>query len=218
MSGPGMSRARRRFIAGFAKLGAAVGLAPQLTVAATDTKVVEPAADVGGVSVETLKAAAKLADLEFTDERYGASLKGVAENLERYKLLRQQPIPNDLAPPFYFSALVPGMKVSRERKPLRFSDSKSIARPDKLERVAFWPLMDLAHLLKTRQVTSVELTEMYLARLHQHNDKLNCVVSFCDELALSQARQADAEIKAGKYKGLLHGMPWGAKDIIAEGV
>ena len=73
----------------------------------------------------------------------------------------------------------------------------------------------LGHLLKTRKVTSVELTEMYLGRLHKYNDKLNCVVTFLDETALAQAKQADAEIAAGKYRGPLHGVPWGAKDIIA---
>ena len=61
----------------------------------------------------------------------------------------------------------------------------------------------------------VELTEMYLGRLHKYNDKLNCVVTFLDETALAQAKHADAEIAAGKYRGPLHGVPWGAKDIIA---
>ncbi len=74
---------------------------------------------------------------------------------------------------------------------------------------------NLSHLIRTRQVTSTELTEMYLARLHRYNDKLNCVVTFLDDVARAQAKQADAEIKAGKHNGLLHGIPWGAKDIIA---
>src|SRR5204863_720178 len=80
---------------------------------------------------------------------------------------------------------------------------------------AFWPLTHLAQLIKSRQVTSLELTEMYLARLHRYNAKLNCVVTFLDEVGLAQAKQADAEIAAGKYKGPLHGIPWGAKDIIS---
>src|SRR5262249_3097070 len=73
----------------------------------------------------------------------------------------------------------------------------------------------LAELLRTRQVTSVELTEMYLGRLHRYNGLLNNVVTFLDETARAQAKQADAEIAAGRYKGPLHGIPWGAKDIIA---
>ena len=106
------------------------------------------------------------------------------------------------------------MKVNRTREPLRFSTA-AVKRPANLEDVAFWPITHLAQLLKTRQVTSLELTEMYLARLHKYNEKLNCVVTFLDDVARAQAKQADAEIAAGKYKGPLHGIPWGAKDIIA---
>jgi Asp-tRNA(Asn)/Glu-tRNA(Gln) amidotransferase A subunit family amidase len=75
-------------------------------------------------------------------------------------------------------------------------------------------VVNLAHLIKTKQVTSLELTEMYLGRLHKYNEKLNCVVTFLDDEAKAQAKQADAEIAAGKYRGPLHGIPWGAKDII----
>jgi Asp-tRNA(Asn)/Glu-tRNA(Gln) amidotransferase A subunit family amidase len=106
------------------------------------------------------------------------------------------------------------MKVNRVRQPFRFSAPR-VKRPANLEDVAYWPIIQLSQLIRTRQVTSVELTQMYLARLHRHNDKLNCVVTFLDDVALTQAKQADAEIKSGKYKGPLHGIPWGAKDIIA---
>jgi len=75
--------------------------------------------------------------------------------------------------------------------------------------------MKLAQLIKSRAVTSTELTEMYLGRLHKYNSQINCVVTFLDDVAREQARQADAEIAAGKYRGPLHGIPWGAKDIIA---
>jgi Asp-tRNA(Asn)/Glu-tRNA(Gln) amidotransferase A subunit family amidase len=90
-----------------------------------------------------------------------------------------------------------------------------VKRPAQLEDVAFWPVRHLAELVRTRQVSSVEITEMYLARLHRYNAKLNNVVTFLDEYGLAQARRADAEIAAGRYKGPLHGIPWGAKDIIS---
>ena len=83
------------------------------------------------------------------------------------------------------------------------------------EDTAFWPIADLAHLIKSRQVTSVELTRMCLDRLHRYNPLLNFVVTFTDDLALQQAQQADREIASGKYRGPLHGIPWGCKDIIA---
>src|SRR6185295_6654739 len=107
-----------------------------------------------------------------------------------------------------------GMEVNRARLPFRLSAAPAVKRPANLEEAAFWPVRHLAELLKTRQVTSLELTEMYLTRLHRYNGKLNNVVTFLDDVGRAQAKQADAEIAAGKYKGPLHGIPWGAKDII----
>ena len=155
-----------------------------------------------------------VAGLSFSDDDQKAMLQAVNQNLTRYEDVRTLHIPNDVSPPFYFSAIVPGMKVNRTREPLRFS-TPAVKRPANVEDVAFWPLIQLAQLIKTRQMTSVELTEMYLARLHRYNGTLNCVVTFLDDVARAQAKQADAEIAAGRYKGPLHGIPWGAKDIIA---
>jgi Asp-tRNA(Asn)/Glu-tRNA(Gln) amidotransferase A subunit family amidase len=124
-------------------------------------------------------------------------------------------IPNDVSPPFHFSAIVPGIEVNRVKQPFRLSTAPAVKRPANLEDVAFWPVRHLAELVRTKQVTSAELTEMYLARLHRYNGKLNNVVTFLDDYGRAEARRADAEIAAGKYKGPLHGIPWGAKDIIS---
>ncbi|MCU1232886.1 MAG: Amidase [Candidatus Solibacter sp.] len=165
------------------------------------------------VTPEMLKAALGLSGLSFSDTDQNSVLQAVNGSLARYEEIRNLHIPNNVAPPFYFSALTPGMKVNRTREPLRFT-TPAVKRPANLEDAAFWPVMQLAQLIKTRQVTSTELTKMYLARLHRYNEKLNCVVTFLDDVALAQAKQADAEIAAGRYKGPLHGIPWGAKDII----
>ncbi|MDR3415130.1 MAG: amidase [Nevskia sp.] len=198
-------RSRRRFIAGLG-LGSAL-----LPIALRAQQGQSPPA----VTEAMLKDALALDGLDVGDAEQKTMLAGVNQNLARYTALHGIEIPNDVAPPFYFSPIVPGMKVDRERAPFRASTRPAVKRPQDLEQVAFWPVADLAHLLKTRQVTSVELTRMYLGRLHKHNEKINCVVTFLDELALQQAAQADAEIAAGRYKGPLHGVPWGAKDIIA---
>jgi Asp-tRNA(Asn)/Glu-tRNA(Gln) amidotransferase A subunit family amidase len=110
---------------------------------------------------------------------------------------------------------VPGMEVNRAKVPFRLSAAPAVKRPANLEDAAFWPVRHLAELLRTRQVTSVELTGMYLARLHRYNAKLNNVVTFLDDIGMAEARRADAEIAAGRYRGPLHGIPWGAKDIIS---
>lgn len=166
------------------------------------------------VTQPMLSAALSLSGLSFDEKEQQSMLQAVNQNLNRYEEVRKLQIPNDISPPFYFSPIVPGMKVNQVRQPFRYS-SPRVRRPANLEDVAFWPVTQLAQLIRTRQVTSLELTQMYLARLHRYNDKLNCVVTFLDDLALAQAKQADAEIAAGKHKGPLHGIPWGAKDIIA---
>jgi Asp-tRNA(Asn)/Glu-tRNA(Gln) amidotransferase A subunit family amidase len=89
-------------------------------------------------------------------------------------------------------------------------------KPDATEDLAFLPVTALAALVRTRQVSSVELTKLYLERLHKYDPVLRCVVSYTDELALKQAERADREIAAGRYRGPLHGIPWGAKDLIAQ--
>ncbi|MDB5976504.1 MAG: Amidase [Nevskia sp.] len=200
-------KSRRRFIAGLTSFGLGSALLPAALRAQAQ----------GGkqIMAPALKDALAVSGVEIGEAEQQAMLAGVNQNLARYTALHGIDIPNDVAPPFYFSPIVPGMKVNKTREPIHFSTRPTPMRPKNLEEVAFWPLSDLAQLLKTRQVSSVELTRMYLARLHKYNDKINCVVTFLDDLALKQATQADAEIAAGHYKGPMHGMPWGAKDIIA---
>lgn len=199
---------RRRFLAYFSGAGLGATLLPGVLWAQLHQE------DAPAVTSAMLAGALAVAGLKFSEEDQKAMLQAVNANLGRYEELRNLHIPDNVSPPFYFSSLVPGMKVNRTREPLRFSNT-ALKRPANLEDVAFWPIIHLAHLLKTRQVTSLELTEMYLARLHKYNEQLNCVVTFLDEVARAQAKQADSEIAAGKYKGPLHGIPWGAKDIIA---
>jgi Asp-tRNA(Asn)/Glu-tRNA(Gln) amidotransferase A subunit family amidase len=200
---------RRRFLSYFSGLGMASSLLPGALWAEMQQDAAEP-----HVTDEMLKSALAIAGLTFSDEERKSVLQGVNRSLTSFEEVRKLDIPNDVSPPFYFSSITPGMKVNRTREPLHFS-APVVKRPANLEDAAFWPIVQLAQLIKTKQVTSVELTKMYLDRLHRYNGKLNCVVTFLDDVAMAQAKAADAEIAAGKYKGPLHGIPWGAKDIIA---
>jgi Asp-tRNA(Asn)/Glu-tRNA(Gln) amidotransferase A subunit family amidase len=199
--------ARRRFLSYFSGLGLGATLLPGVLWAQVQQE------EETRVTPAMLKDALALAGLSFSEEDQKAMLQGVNRNLGNYEELRKMHIPNDVSPPFYFNPIVPGMKVNRLKEGVRFS-TPAVKRPANLEDAAFWSVMQLGQLIRTRQVTSVELTQMYLDRLHKYNPKLNCVVTFLDDLAMTQAKQADAEIAAGKYKGPLHGIPWGAKDII----
>jgi Asp-tRNA(Asn)/Glu-tRNA(Gln) amidotransferase A subunit family amidase len=199
---------RRRFLAHFAGMGVGSTLLPGVLWG----QMQQSGADE--VTREMLRGALAVAGLDFDEEQEEEMLQGVNRSLARYEALREISVPNDVSPPFHFSPLVPGMTVDRAAHPFRMS-SPVVSRPANLEEVAFWPVTHLGQLLRTRQVTSVELTRMYLERLHRYNGSLNCVVTFLDELALQQARQADQEMAAGQIRGPLHGIPWGAKDIIA---
>ena len=200
---------RRRFMAHFAGIGMSSTLLPGILWAGMQQSGTQRVTPV--MMADSLK----LAGLEFSDEERTAMVNNVNQALTRYEALHNFKIPNDISPPFHFNPIVPGIKVNRTRQPFRISDAPVVKRPSNLEDVAFWSVRQLAELIRTKQVSSVELTTMYLERLKKYNPVLNCVVSFTDDLAMQQAKQADAEIKAGRYKGPLHGIPWGAKDIIA---
>jgi Asp-tRNA(Asn)/Glu-tRNA(Gln) amidotransferase A subunit family amidase len=167
------------------------------------------------VTAAMVKDALRLQGVDVPDADIQAMVAGANQSLTRYEDVRKMHIPLDVSPPFHFSALAPGIEPNRNRLPFTISAAPGVKRPSNLEDVAFWPVRHLAELVRTRQVKSVELTEMYLARLHKYNAKLNFVVTFLDDLAMAQAKQADAEISGGRYKGPLHGIPWGAKDIIS---
>jgi Asp-tRNA(Asn)/Glu-tRNA(Gln) amidotransferase A subunit family amidase len=200
---------RRRFMATFAGVGLASTLAPGIVWARMQD------AGTQTITLAMVTDALKLSGIEMSEDEQKALVDNANQNLKRYNDLRKIHIPNDVSPPFHFSPVTPGMTVSRKAVPFALSAPPSVKRPSNLEDAAFWPVRHLAELVRTRQVTSLELTEMYLTRLHRYNGLLNNVVTFLDDYGRAEAKRADAEIAAGKYKGPLHGIPWGAKDIIS---
>jgi Asp-tRNA(Asn)/Glu-tRNA(Gln) amidotransferase A subunit family amidase len=204
-----LNETRRRFMAHFASIGLGATLAPGVLWARMQD------AGTQTITLDMVTDALKLSGIELSEEERKAMVEAANRNLTRYAEIRAIEIPNDVAPPFHFSPLVPGLSVDKTKRAFRLSTVPAVKRPANLEDVAYWPIRHLAELVRTRQVTSMELTEMYLARLHRYNPKLNNVVTFLDDVGRVEARRADAEIAAWQYKGPLHGIPWGAKDIIA---
>ncbi len=204
-----IDQTRRRFMAHFAAAGLGTTLAPGILWARMQ--------DAGAqrVTLAMVTDALKLSGIELTEEERTGLVEGANRNLTGYEEIRKLHIPADISPPFHFSPVVQGMTVNKTRQPFRLSAAPAVKRPANLEDVAFWPIRNLGELIRTRQVTSLELTDMYLARLHRYNPLLNNVVTFLDDHGRAEAKRADAEISAGKYKGPLHGVPWGAKDIIS---
>lgn len=157
----------------------------------------------------------KLIGLSFTDTEREAMLNPMRKRLSQYASLRSVPLENAVPPAFQFDprSVLPSAPVNTPRS--YPANPVEVTAPSNLEDAAFFPVTHLAHLLKTRQITSVQLTEMYLARLRRYSPQLQCTITITEDRALESARRADVEIAAGHYRGPLHGIPWGAKDLIA---
>jgi Asp-tRNA(Asn)/Glu-tRNA(Gln) amidotransferase A subunit family amidase len=160
--------------------------------------------------------AEKVAAVAFTPAERDLLLDGVAENVQRYEALRSLPLTNDVPPAFVFDPLPPGASppATKPRQTVRRTDETLPAVSDP-EQLAFLPVTTLGAMLRQRRVTSLDLTRMYLSRLKRYDRDLECVVTVCEALALEQAARADREIAAGQHRGPLHGIPWGAKDLLA---
>lgn len=173
----------------------------------------------GPVTVEMLRAAETIDGVKFTTEEEQAALSTVNNNLTAYQRLRDLKMPQDTEPAYVFKPALPGKQPKGPATPgaaMRYTKApRTLKRPANLEDVAFWPVTRLSALVERRLVTSTELTRMYLERLKRYQPKLLFYVTLTEELALKQAADADRAIAAGKYKGPLHGIPWGAKDLFA---
>jgi len=167
------------------------------------------------LTAELLDAAAMLAGVSLTAEQKKMMLDGLEEQRGSYAAIRELKIANSVAPAFVFNPLPAGAVVETGRREPRWSAAVAMKAPANLEDLAFATIRELAELVRTRQVTSLALTRMYLERLKRYDSKLHFVISLTEERALAQARAADEEIAAGLYRGPLHGIPWGAKDLLA---
>ncbi len=155
-----------------------------------------------------------LAGLEFTQTERDTFLQTLSVLKGRYDTLRTVKIPNDVPLPLYFDPRIIGQEIPKGRERYRFQEFPT-RRPENIEDCAFYTIGQLAHLIRTRQVTSMELTKMYIERLKRHGPTLECVITLTEDLALKQASRADEEIRRGRYLGPLHGIPYGAKDLLA---
>ncbi len=167
------------------------------------------------ITAAMVRDAARTVGLEFTDAELELMVEDLDRTLESYRRLRELRLPNDVAPAIRFDPVLPGARLPAPSSEFRYTRPRGIERPANLEEVAFWPVTHLAELVRTRQVTSRELAEMYLGRLKKHGLTLECVITLTEELALRQAARADAELARGHYRGPLHGIPWGAKDLLS---
>ncbi|HEV7680605.1 MAG TPA: amidase [Pyrinomonadaceae bacterium] len=211
---------RRNFVKLVPALGAAALATPHLNLASalaqTPSPIPSPSPTPAPLRVtkDMLRQAEKLIGIELTDAQEAMALANASTNLDRYEALRKIEVPLDTEPATLFHPALPGKKFNARSAKFQLSKVET-PKFSSLEELAFAPLTQLAELVRTRKVSPVELTRMYLGRLKKFGPKLNCVVTLTEDLALAQASNAEREIKAGRYRGPLHGIPWGAKDLFA---
>jgi len=167
------------------------------------------------ITREVVVQAEKLIGLDFSDAKIDLALPGLKEQLDDFEAMRRFPLSNGVPPALLFNPLPVGFKFETARKRFKASSPGKVKLPADLDDLAFYSVGELAALIKTRQISSEKLTRFYLERLKKCGPKLECVVTLTEDLALAQARRADREIAAGKYRGPLHGIPYGAKDLLA---
>jgi Asp-tRNA(Asn)/Glu-tRNA(Gln) amidotransferase A subunit family amidase len=225
-----MAKTRREFLAetavGLAAAAAsAAGVAP---AEAQDPGQQQPAgappafgtgAGVGPqVSFNTFTEAEKLVQIELTKpqlEMAASSWRGnLASVYERRTGPHKVDLPASVVPYSSWNPVLPGRKAGPDRDQFVRSKTDPGPLPKNEDEIAFAPVTRLSRWVETRQITSERLTQIYLKRLEQFNPKLRCVITLTKDFALAQAKEADAEIAAGKYRGPLHGIPWGGKDLL----
>jgi Asp-tRNA(Asn)/Glu-tRNA(Gln) amidotransferase A subunit family amidase len=167
------------------------------------------------ITIEMVIGAEQVAGLQFSGAERDMMLQNLNSALQSLDQIRAVPLPNPVTPALIFQPLLPGRVPGiPDAKPVR-RPARRVSRPAGNEDLAFLDVASLAELVRTRQVTATELTRLSLSRLKQYGPGLACVVNLTEERAVQQAEQADREIAAGKYRGPLHGIPWGAKDLLA---
>lgn len=169
----------------------------------------------GAITVQDALAAQKLFGLEFSDAKIELMLRGLNDQLESYAALRQFPLSNSVPPALQFNPVPAGMQFETARRKVKTSSPGKVKLPANPDELAFYSVGEMAVLLRTRQITSEQLTRFFLERIERYGPALECVVTVTAERALAEARRADREISAGRYRGLLHGIPYAAKDLFA---
>lgn len=167
------------------------------------------------IAKQDIVSAAKLFDLQFTNKEVDTMYAGIKDNLKVYKDMHQSNINNSLPMSLWQSPFVPGLNIETKQNNIKWKFNKNIELPINRADLAFYSIADLSVLIKAKKISSVALTQFFIDRIKQYADSLQCVISITESIALEQAKAADEEIAAGKYRGPLHGIPYGLKDLFS---
>lgn len=167
------------------------------------------------ITAAEVRGAANIAGLELTQPEVDSLLPGLEGYRKNYEAIRQLALPNSTAMALVFNPLPPGFQMPTGSFMGGYSSSGNVGMPNNPDDLAYYSVAQLSKLILGKKITSVELTKYFIERLKKYDPKLKCVITLTEKTALEQARQADEDIKNGTYKGMLHGIPYGLKDIVA---
>ena len=166
-------------------------------------------------SIRLLQQTVQLYDLDFTEAELDSMIGGINSNLQLYKGLHRTMPANDVPYPFAFHPAPLGYKIPTKKIRINWNIPYSMELPANKNELAFYSLPQLASLIINKKISSVELTKFFIERLKKWGDTLQCVITLTEDLAMKQAKQADKELSEGYYRGPLHGIPYGLKDLFA---
>jgi Asp-tRNA(Asn)/Glu-tRNA(Gln) amidotransferase A subunit family amidase len=169
-----------------------------------------PAQDADSISI-----ALELNDLHFDKAEIDTMRRNIANQQKMVDMIRESSLPNDLSYSLVFMPPINEDLLPENQSEINWGLDENVDMPADKSALAFFPVHQLAALIRERKISSVELTQLFIDRLRQYGDTLESVITITDSLAMVQARRADAELAQGKYRGPLHGIPYGAKDLLA---
>jgi len=167
------------------------------------------------ITVPDIHAAEKIISLHFTEAKEDSLLGQLQDRAKAYDKMHLENLNNSVPMSMTESPLLPYMHLNKKQLPVKFTLPADVKMPANKNDLAFYSIPQLASLIKNKKITSVALTKFFIARLKKYGDTLQCVISLTEDIAMKEAAEADKEIAAGKYRGMLHGIPYGLKDLFA---
>ncbi len=199
---------RRNFLATCSRFGLAATAFPATLWALADGGKAE-------ITKDTIAQAATLVGLDFDDKQREMMLRDLTSRRQAYQAIWDLHLENSVTPALVFNPVLPGMTFDAATRPPVLGRAPVAAAPKNIEDVAFYSVRQLGELIRTKKISSLALTQMYLERLKRYDPLLKFVITLTEERALAQAKEADRDLARGKHRGPLHGLPWGAKDLLA---
>lgn len=167
------------------------------------------------ISKIDIQTAARVIALDFTEPEQDSMLRDVRDNRKEYIKMRSLSLGNDVPMSLWQSPVLPGMQFNTKQLPVLWNIPANVNLPKNKADLAFYSILQLASLIKYKKISSVDLTTFFIERIRKYGDTLQCVITVTEEMAMQQAKAADAEMAKGKYRGPLHGIPFGLKDLFA---